>query len=81
LFHFPVESWHGVGKGAWHLHGHCHGNLQQPKGILLLDVGVDNHDFKPWSVDEIADYMESQLQSVKGKFWTPNDHHQAKGEM
>ena len=81
LFHFPVESWHGVGKGAWHLHGHCHGNLQQPEGILRLDVGVDNHDFKPWSVDEITDHMESQLKSVKGKFWTPSDHHQAKGEM
>lgn len=23
LFHFPIASWHKVGYGAWHLHGHC----------------------------------------------------------
>lgn len=41
LFHFPIASWHKVGYGAWHLHGHSHGSYSIPQG-KLLDVGIDN---------------------------------------
>lgn len=40
LSHFAFESWHKQHKGAFHLHGHSHGNLA-PRG-RRLDVGLDN---------------------------------------
>ena len=41
LFHFPIASWHKQSYGAWHLHGHCHGNFKDSKG-KMLDVGIDS---------------------------------------
>jgi calcineurin-like phosphoesterase family protein len=41
LFHFPIASWHRQGYGAYHLHGHCHGNFKDYRG-KMLDVGIDS---------------------------------------
>lgn len=41
MFHFPISSFHKQSHGAWHLHGHCHGNHTDNKG-KMLDVGLDN---------------------------------------
>jgi calcineurin-like phosphoesterase family protein len=41
LFHYPIASWHRQGHGAYHLHGHCHGNFKDSKG-KMLDVGIDS---------------------------------------
>lgn len=67
LCHFPVLSFHQVAHGAWHLHGHCHGNLQEDD-VARMDVGVDTHDYRPWNMDEIAEHL-------KGKHGLPGDHH------
>lgn len=72
LFHFPIASWHKVGYGAWHLHGHSHGSYTTSKG-KILDVGIDSaynltgkHEF--FSEEDIANYMSHrELQTV--------DHH------
>ena len=48
LSHFPLASWNAQSKGAWMLHGHCHGNIyKSPIGPLLYatkiyDVGIEN---------------------------------------
>jgi calcineurin-like phosphoesterase family protein len=53
LCHYPMREWHGSWRNSWHLFGHVHGRLNhQPHGFSL-DVGVDSHDFRPWSYDEI----------------------------
>ena len=64
LFHFPVQSWHKQGYGAWHLFGHSHGNLTGVRG-KMLDVGLDSsynlygtHRF--FSEFDIATYMARQ---------------------
>jgi calcineurin-like phosphoesterase family protein len=41
LFHYPIASWHRQGYGAYHLHGHCHGNFKDYRG-KMLDVGIDS---------------------------------------
>lgn len=41
LMHYPIASWHRQGYGAYHLHGHCHGNFKDSRG-KMLDVGLDS---------------------------------------
>ncbi len=72
LFHFPIIAWNQQGRGSWHLHGHCHGNLKESKG-KIFDVGLDNaynikgkHEF--FTEDEIMNYMSYQNVYC-------NDHH------
>lgn len=73
LFHFPVTSWNQQHRGAWHLHGHCHGNLKNPQG-KMLDVGLDSaynllgsHRF--FTEEDIAEYMKTREIQVL-------DHHE-----
>ena len=57
LFHYPIRSWDGIFKGAWHLFGHVHGML---KGFgKSMDVGVDTHDFYIYSFDEVKERMDA----------------------
>lgn len=67
LFHFPILSWHQVHYGSWHLHGHCHGNLEFDNGPML-DVGVDVHSFRPIEFDEVATLIKDR----SPRLW---DHH------
>lgn len=57
LCHYPFRSWEGKGKGGYDLYGHCHGSLE-PGLDRSMDVGVDTHDFYPWSWDEIKEKLE-----------------------
>jgi calcineurin-like phosphoesterase family protein len=56
LCHYPMRSWRASYHGAWHLYGHVHGRMESLP--FTLDVGVDSHDFRPWSWNEICDYMK-----------------------
>ncbi len=61
LCHYPMAVWDRKHHGAWHLHGHSHGNYQYTAeddyGNVTLDVGVDCHDFKPISLAQISFMM------------------------
>lgn len=59
LFHYAIRSWHGLHRGAWHLHGHSHGSLEDYGG-MVMDVGVDCRDFAPVSFVEVAAYMATR---------------------
>jgi calcineurin-like phosphoesterase family protein len=52
LCHYALRVWNGQGKGAWNLHGHSHARL--PPLTRQADVGVDARDFRPVTLDEIA---------------------------
>jgi calcineurin-like phosphoesterase family protein len=64
LFHFPIASWHHQSHGAWHLHGHCHGNFKDFRG-KMLDVGLDSAynlygEHKFITEDEILQFMQHE---------------------
>ena len=66
LSHYAHRVWPSSHHGAWHLYGHSHGNLE-PFG-KSLDVGVDSHGFRPWSLEEIEEVLAAREIAVV-------DHH------
>lgn len=75
LCHFPMLTWDMAHHGAWHLHGHSHGNMKYPHPWHpIMDVGVDTSGhFGPWS-------MKSICLAMNGRKYTAVDHHgQANG--
>ena len=59
LCHYPLVEWDRKHYGAWHLHGHCHGNYHYSSG-KAFDVGVDPQNFYPISLEEVAAIMETK---------------------
>jgi calcineurin-like phosphoesterase family protein len=66
LCHYAMRVWNHSSHGAWHLYGHSHGRLPTLDNSLSMDVGVDTHDFRPWSFDEIRDRMSAKAVSPTG---------------
>jgi calcineurin-like phosphoesterase family protein len=55
LCHYCLRVWNKSHFDSWHLFGHSHGRL--PALGKSLDVGVDGHDFAPWSWEEVKACM------------------------
>lgn len=71
LSHYAHRVWRKSHHGSFHLHGHSHGNLDDIGG-LILDVGVDCHNYAPTSLSDVFDYMSKRTISVC-------DHHKPEG--
>jgi calcineurin-like phosphoesterase family protein len=52
LMHYPIDSWDGLNKGYFHLHGHCHLPEHMRFGVgRRMDVGMDGHpEFRPYHI-------------------------------
>jgi len=65
LNHYPMLRWDHSHRGSWNLFGHCHCNVNEwienrmPEA-KMLDVGVDGHNYKPWSFEEVQAYMDTK---------------------
>ena len=66
LCHYAMRVWNHSSHGAWHLFGHSHGRLPTLDTSLSMDVGVDTHDFRPWSFDEIRGQMTAKAGATTG---------------
>jgi calcineurin-like phosphoesterase family protein len=65
LCHYPMLAWNAGHRGSWQLFGHVHGGLSN-KGVIKhhpaqMDVGVDCHDFKPISYQQVKEQITKQL--------------------
>jgi len=56
LCHYAMRVWPKSHYNSWHLFGHSHNKLE-PFG-KSFDIGVDGHNFTPWSLDEIIEKMK-----------------------
>lgn len=68
LCHYAMVTWEGAHRGSWMLYGHSHGNLVEPPDKPRMDVGVDVHDYRPISFDEVRERLEPRC-------YVPVDHH------
>jgi len=57
LFHFPIQEWEGCQHGNLHLHGHCHGNLEDFKPNRF-DMGWDVWR-RPISIETVLSWKSS----------------------
>lgn len=58
MSHYPLLSWKNASRGAFMLHGHCHGGIDFDPKFRRLDVGVDVHNYKPISFEQIRNKLE-----------------------
>ena len=66
--HYAGRVWDKMHRGSWQLYGHSHGSLPDDKTTKSFDIGVDCHDFKPISFEEVREKMKEYS-------FTPVDHH------
>lgn len=58
MMHYPIMSWNKQRYGTYMLHGHMHSSQDHYPDRLLYDVGVDNNNWYPVSLNEIVRIME-----------------------
>jgi calcineurin-like phosphoesterase family protein len=66
--HYAMQTWHDMrkkGTPTYHLHGHSHSKLSPM--LRRHDIGVDGHNFYPWSMDQIFDHFDPQGKRKGGK--------------
>lgn len=57
LCHYALRVWPASHYNSFHLFGHSHNHL--PPFGKSFDVGVDGHNFYPWSLDEVLEKMDT----------------------
>ncbi len=68
LLHYAMRVWNKSHKGSWMFYGHSHGTLSDDHNALSIDVGADNHNYRPISFNEVKRIMTK-------KTFKPIDHH------
>jgi len=72
-----MRVWNKSHYNTWQLYGHSHGKLA-PVG-KQYDVGIDNNDFAPISIEDLAKIMKRKpnnfnyISKESGKPWDIND--------
>jgi calcineurin-like phosphoesterase family protein len=60
MCHYPLLTWQNAHHGAYHLHGHSHGNLTAPESTRM-DVGIDCHpERRPFTLSEIEAILDNR---------------------
>jgi len=72
--HYPIQSWDGLNKGVYHLHGHVHLPNERKFGRgKKMDVGFDGHpEFRPYNLLKEVVPMLSKREMLSDM---SNDHH------
>lgn len=72
MCHYALKVWEHRHHGAWHIFGHSHGSLPDDPYSKSIDIGVDCHDYKPVSFQELRAIMDRKQSR-------PVDHHGQEG--
>lgn len=69
MCHYPMVTWNKAHRGAWMLHGHCHGSLTERFKTTRMDVGSDPNNLTPLAYEEVVACLSKRT-------YRPVDHHQ-----
>ncbi len=76
LMHYAMRTWNKQHRGAWQLYGHSHNNLPDLPTLLSMDVGIDAHNYRPISFEEVKVHMEAKMKFAdKNSLKVTEDHH------
>jgi calcineurin-like phosphoesterase family protein len=69
LNHYPLRSWDRSFHGSWNLYGHVHNRLTDEDEAnphrLTRDVGVDACEYRPWSFEDLRNYMTPRMEAFQ----------------
>ncbi len=60
LCHYAMLSYNKSHYNAWHLYGHYHTQFKDPIKGKRMNVNLEFNDYKPYSMEQIKDYMNNQ---------------------
>lgn len=66
--HYSLNVWENNNKNSWMLFGHSHQSLDVSNCGKTLDIGAEGHNYKPWTFEQIKEYMDARPIVAK-------DHH------
>lgn len=58
LFHYPIKSWNKSTHGSWSIYGHIHSSKDKYPKEYSWDVGVDNNNYFPVSLEHLKSIMD-----------------------
>ena len=65
MCHYPMVTWRHKHQGAWHLHGHVHGSMQNANmGTRRYDCSVEVNDYRPISLEQLTIKIKEQYETV-----------------
>jgi len=62
LCHYAMRIWPRSHYNSWQLYGHSHGKFAGTG--KQMDVGVDTHNFYPYSLEEIEEIMKTKKDNI-----------------
>lgn len=77
LSHYPILSWNGAGKGAYHIFAHVHGNLNRSElGRMYLATGL-NYEVSVENCPSPITFGELRAEMRKRQKSCPDHHNEA----
>jgi calcineurin-like phosphoesterase family protein len=61
MFHYPIQEWDRMHRGALHFHGHLHGGASGLEEFRAMDVGMDATGFI------VVEMEDAIAKALKGK--------------
>jgi calcineurin-like phosphoesterase family protein len=64
MFHYPIQEWDQMHRGAVHFHGHVHGKLTGLERYRVRDAGMDATGQIVWNLDDaVRDALRGEIKT------------------
>lgn len=60
MFHYPIAEFNKAHRGAYHIHGHTHGNYKPHNDGRIMDVGAPCINYTPINLNQVIKLLENK---------------------